>query len=234
MSEKLQQHLSKLYEYYADVLPDPTWPLESDRWTELAFCLLHQASDGVDTAATRDAAALLQYLQLLDIARLADKQTRDTDAAAALRVLSAHGFSDAAARAGWASILAAAEALAAKHDGKVQVFLNRHGSAMAAELADLFRGAPLAESHLRDAVTMWLQNVVNMPLTLSTPQISRMLKAFGATENDLLIAADGAGLNLAVVDDLAAMAEGDAGFQAWLEQPDIRGAAQPERARHGG
>jgi hypothetical protein len=58
------------------------------------------------------------------------------------------------------------------------------------------------QEQVRYAFTLWLQNVLNMPLSLQSRAVETFTNAIGLTSGQLFHAADEMDVNVALVDDL--------------------------------
>ncbi len=216
----LVEHLALLEAYYQPELADMPWASEDDRWAEFVFCLLYEARGRDDAAITRNAVVTLRYLGLVTIdvlSSVGDGEKRDDRAAAISEVLRSHGFADEAAEKAVRMLVEAATNVD-KTWGKLQVFLYNHGQSMLDDLATNLSSAALPEDDLRAAGALWMQNTLNIPVFVDHPAVESLRQRYGATVDELMDAADQAGINLAILDDLVELAEGDQQFEAWLTE----------------
>lgn len=192
--------LRKLLNEYGPALSAThVWVWESDRWRELVFALLTQTSR-LEETRVREIAEELDALELLEISALADDGQAQRRRITA--VLTDHGFTPEESRRAVSAIAEAALAFHQRFNGKVQHYLRRYGEQMLSDAAQLFRSSGLDEGRLKLALTYWLQNVLNMPLSLLDEPVRRFCAQNGLTPEALIAAADELDLNLALVDDL--------------------------------
>jgi hypothetical protein len=199
---------------FAASLSQYQWPLETERWHELAFCLLHKV--GQPRLEARSARALVDILSRMDLLRVqelagwmtdAGELTHsEPDAVLAVRVLERGGLPEKAARAALTSICQAAAALQKQYGGKVQRYLRHYGEVMLQELPQHFAFTHLSPDDAALVFTHWLQNVANMPLPLKEPPMERLCEEFGVSLEELIEAADEDDVNLALLDDMVASA----------------------------
>jgi hypothetical protein len=112
------------------------------------------------------------------------------------------GFSRPEADNALQVICEAADSLVQHHNGKVQHYLRHYGERMLDEALAAFRFTTLDEGAAKYAFTYWLQNVLNMPLSLRDVSVLSFCRQYGLTVDDLIAAADELDLNLALLDDL--------------------------------
>lgn len=178
------------------------WPFEHLRWVELVFSLLTTLTD-LDQEQVRLAVEGLDGLLLLDIEKLASDAGPDSLVTKRIvSVLAEAGFPIDDAVKGEQALRDAARSLTLHHEGKVQHYLREYGRKMIADLPDHFEFRNLPAAKVELAFTYWLQNVLNMPISLGDPSVEKFLGRFDETLPALERAADRFGLNLAVVDDL--------------------------------
>lgn len=181
------------------------WPLERDRWAELVFCLLNQVHPQ-DSDRVRSAVMLLQALDLLDMDKLAAIERSTEEHAFVLGyVLRQQGFEEDEAARSITILTQAARVIQSNFDSKLQRYLRRHGEAMRDELVNLFGSKVLANQELRYAVSQWLQNALNLPISLEHKAVLDFCEKQGVSQAELQQAVDKLGLNLALVDDLLEM-----------------------------
>jgi hypothetical protein len=226
----LREHLARLVAYYADELAEAEWSSETERWHELILALLHRCDPELDFGRVRLAGEVLAQLGACDARELARLDSEGGEQQIVLRrVLRHHGFSDAATDRAVAVLARAGRAVSEHWDGKLQLFLSEHGERMVAALTERFAGAELADEELRYALVLWLQNTLNLPLSLDHPAVVDVRQRFGASSGDLMAAADELGLNVAIVDDLIVLGEHDDEF-CWAESAGEPPRAEPDKA----
>lgn len=184
------------------------WVWEFDRWKELVFALLAQVAQAPEEEL-RKVVEDLAELDLLEISALAglagDQGEPEADSESARRILellAERGFDPATAQRAFKTIAQAAEGLHEHFGGKVQRYLRSYGSRMLEELDDVFQLDALQEDEAMQGFSYWLQNVMNMPLSLRDETLQRFCKEHGLTPDQLIEAADELDFNLGLVDDL--------------------------------
>ncbi len=218
----LTDHLLLLEAYFQPELSEMPWASEDDRWAELVFCLLYEANGQADAAIARSAVMTLRYLGLASLESLADigaaekeATSRSESGAAVAEILLRHGFEDPEAAV---RTLSRAARSVKEAWGQVQVFLYNQGQAMLDELAQAISSDDAPEDTVRAAGALWLQNTLNLPVMVERPAITSLRSRYGASLEELMDAADQVGLNVAILDDLVTLAEGDEQFEAWLDE----------------
>lgn len=184
------------------------WLWEADRWKELVFALLTRVVSLPEDRA-RELTGNLNDLDLLDVAALAnigqDPKAPDLSNPHARHIieeLQEYGFSPEEARRALATICEAAVGLHKNFGGKVQAYLRSYGELMLREINRTFQFSALKDADVAFAFTYWLQNVLNMPLSLLDSNVLAFCEQHQLTPGQLIEAADDLDLNLAFLDDL--------------------------------
>lgn len=192
----------------ADLALRQPWLWEADRWKELVFAFLTRIVSK-DEDQVRELTGKMNDLGLLDIATLArmseDAKTFDSnnpDARHILEFFQENGLDPEKAQQALTTICEAAVGLQKYFDGKVQRYLRGYGEMMLREIARTFQFSALRETEVAFAFTYWLQNVLNMPLSLLDANVLAFCEQHHLTPEQLVAAADNLDLNLAVLDDL--------------------------------
>ncbi len=192
----------------SDLALSHPWLSEHDRWKELVFALLTRISV-LPEAQIRSATDYLSALNLLDVAALANAAashvTVDKDVhlhRRMLEILQEAGFSQKEARRSVATIGEAALTLQKRYDGKVQRYLRRFGELILDDAGSAFRFSNLNKADVKRAFTYWLQNVLNMPLSLSDQSWEGFSRKHRVTPQQLVTAADELDVTLSYLDDL--------------------------------
>ena len=223
----LERYFAALVDYYEPLLPRMAWVTERQRWSELLFCLLWRFRPEGDAPQVRAAVETMTYLGLTDFERLAGA-FEDAETQTAIRVvLTAHGFSRDDADRGVEVLITSANQWKARF-GSPPAYLDRVGQLIVEELMPLFDGL-LPEAEARGALVTWLQNTLNLPMLLENRALANLQTSYGISRDDLINAADRAGVNFAILDDLATLAAGDDEFAAFLQS----NAASPGGTRDG-
>lgn len=193
----------------ADLVLNHLWIWEVERWKELVFSLLTKVVK-ISEKEVRDLVNNLEELELLDITALSAlfrEHTRpDLEAPNARRILGLFqekGLSEADAQRGLTVICEAALGLKAHYSSKVQHYLRHYGELMLHDIEKTFRFSVLDETEVKQAFTYWLQNVLNMPLSLTDENVEEFCKENNLTIEELFAAADELDMDFALVDDIA-------------------------------
>jgi hypothetical protein len=176
---------------------------EIDRWYELLVASLSQGVE-VDVGLTRRAIRLLDDLQLSSVEALAsiDNEQRSV----LLSTFKQIGISDSQARQSIDVLVGLASSLLHLWQGHVQRLLRMFATAMTREVGMLFANTQLDKTHVNRVATLWLQNVLSLPVLLhDDPHVRQFRKKHNLTEAQLTDLADVSGVNLALLDDLLAM-----------------------------
>ena len=192
--------LSELYHAGIHYLQPLQWEFESDRWCEFLVCSWLVALE-MSPEVARTAIASLRHLDILSPSTLAAGSPADQILIE--RVLQKHGAtSEDASNA--ANLLFRMGQMTLKHwDGHIQRFLRAQGLRMVEELTPILESSDLSHPAAKKLATLWLQNVVNMPLILpEDTHIKSFCHQTGLSESELTDAADSLDLNIAVLDDL--------------------------------
>lgn len=205
---EVEFQLKKLLSLYSDLFDYHQWPSEHERWVELVFALTVRVSDKVQSEI-RTAIGVLDDSELLGIEELSTipKTVDGVDlnyphARRIAEILEESGFTIEESRNSILAMKEAAESLIKHNDGKIQKYLRKYGQRMVDELTDHFSFSKLSKADIKLAFTYWLQNVLNMPITLKTKVIDHFCKQIKCTEEDIIKEADTLNINVALVDDL--------------------------------
>jgi hypothetical protein len=183
------------------------WYNEQHRWIELVGALL-SAKLHIPNSTLRLMLQQLRTLDLLSIPRLLQTSPIFVDASSeevvleTLATLRDRGLSEADAMDAAKVIHEAAHCLGDKYNGKVQLALRKAGEELLNAMRKEIKLESLSEEELRVALTIWLQNVLNLPISLSLPSIQRFCKTHGISAMRLIEGADHIDLNMAALDDL--------------------------------
>jgi len=188
------------------------WPLETERWHELAFCLLYRI--GQPLLPAQDARRIVETLAELDLLQVqtlaswmgtgGELDQDQPDAQWVLGLLGYYGLPLEQATVALTTWCQAAYALQQGFGGKVQRYLREYGQQMVDDMQQRFRFTQLDDADARHAFTHWLQNVLNMPLALMEPAVEQLCEALELTPEEWIALADELDLNLALLDDMAA------------------------------
>jgi hypothetical protein len=183
------------------------WENESHRTQELFFCLLHEMSDN-EGLLDREMIEGMSRIGLFDIKRMANSQIvgrKDATglAGAFVETMIENGFDKEQATRCTESLFRLAKVIEEKYNGKMQIFLRKYALMMLDELErEIYSEVRVDKSKLRNAITLWLQNTLEMPILLDDNVTKTFCSSKNITKDKLIEAADRLDLNLAVVDDL--------------------------------
>lgn len=200
--------LRKIINQYANLFVYHQWPSERERWIELIFALTTSISDKSEFKV-RDIIKKLDNLGLLSATELSQipktNDGIDFDFPHVKRIvefLSESGFTEKESKSSALVMYEAAKSLKEHYDGKIQKYLRSYGERMLEELYQNFSFSSINEDDVKYAFTYWLQNVLNMPLSLKTKNMEKFCKKLQITDKELLKSADDAGVNFAWLDDV--------------------------------
>jgi len=190
------------------------WPLETERWHELAFCLLYRIGQPhLQAEEARRIVEILAELDLLEVEELAswmgaggEVDHNQPDAQWVLGLLGYFGLPLEKATVALSTWCQAAQTLQQGFGGKLQRYLRQYGQQMVDDMQQRFRFTQIDDADARQAFTHWLQNVLNMPLALMEPAVEQLCEALELTPEEWVTLADELDLNLALLDDMAASA----------------------------
>jgi len=192
----------------ADLSLNHAWVWETDRWKELVFALLTRVTD-MDEAHLRDITERMNDIGLLDIDSLAASPAID-QASGQIDPHSRHiieyflecGFQPEEAQNGLQTVREAAIGLQKHFKGKIQLYLRKYGLLMLQEINQTFEFSKLDMADVTLAFTYWLQNVLEMPVSLLDAHMEAFCKQHDLKPAQVVSAADDLDLNLALLDDL--------------------------------
>jgi hypothetical protein len=183
------------------------WYNEQDRWVELLGALL-SVKLHVSNSILHPMLHQLRALDLLSISSWCKtavdlEDVRDEEIVEqSLMVLHDYDLDKAQALEAVKVIHEAAHRIGERYKGKVQVALREAGEEILNALQRALKLHSLTEDESREALTLWLQNVLNVPIPLNRQSVERFCRAQGVTAAKLLEGADELDLNAAALDDL--------------------------------
>lgn len=199
---QMNELLVDLFDRYQDSFDKHQWAWERQRWYELVYCLFSavEGRHGPETRAS-SAVRVLMELGLLEIPVLADAE-EDTTLHIAI-ALERIGFFEEQARQIVNALCDLASCLDEMYQGKVQLLLRAFGM----ELVDRVNKVlplkdALGEQHASLVVMHWLQNVLNLPVLVSSPGLKTLLEQTGSEVEDVLEAVDEQDINVALLDEI--------------------------------
>jgi hypothetical protein len=198
-----------LYRAYEPLIDPHLWPWETKRWHELVFCLLTTiAEPEIFPETTREVTRALSEWRLLEVDVLAslnpaknEQDTLNPIFVTIMTILQQAGFNADKARIAVIAICEAASGLKQKYEGKVQKYFRKYGVLMLDELAQNFSFTQLSNEDVRKAVSIWLQNTLNMPVPASNPIADKVCEKLSVEYNTLVDAADKLNINIALLDE---------------------------------
>lgn len=198
---ELKEELQELATRHSEVLTGLPWASEQARWAELVFCVINSVAQ--DPPAARDATAVLDGLGLLDTRALAQAGDPGHESAVVVRYALTHqGLSPDAAKDVTALLARIATSLVEHYDGKIQRFLRHHGHAILDDLLGMVPAAGARGAEVQRGFTHWLQNAVELPISVLDRPVQEFLDERGVSPAQLEDAADEVDFNLALVDDV--------------------------------
>jgi hypothetical protein len=193
----------------SDLVLNHLWIWEVERWKELVFALLSRIIK-ISEDEVRDLVDNLAELELLDTTALSalcrdngSPNLEDSNARHILGLFQEKGLGEADAQRGLTAMCEVALGLQQHYGGKVQRYLRHYGELMLRDIEQSFHFSELNESEVKQAFIYWLQNVLNMPLSLVDENVVEFCKKNSLTVEELFEAADELDINFALVDDLA-------------------------------
>jgi hypothetical protein len=191
----------------ASVLRRHRWSHEGDRWQELITALLCECL----SLRPLEVSKLVRHMRILKLIQpetwLSDEEAVGEPSIAdpaskLLEIFDEHGVSAKESKTGVDVIREAVEIVNTKYGGRSQKVLREAGQVLLDSLAHTFEIDSLPKSASKRAVALWLQNVLNLPVSLEAKSLKKFCAQSGNTPAELTAAADKANLNLAALDDL--------------------------------
>ncbi len=205
---EVEFELRKLAIEYFSLFSHHLWPSEHTRWVELIFALTTRTTDKSESQV-REIIEKLDDLELLNVEELSQipevKDGIDLDAPYAKRIvdfLSESGFTEEESKSSILAMHEAAKSLKKHYDGKIQKYLREYGQRIIDELPQNFSFSQMKNEDRKYAFTYWLQNVLNMPISLRTKGVEKFCRKLRITNAELTREADNLGINLALLDDI--------------------------------
>jgi len=100
------------------------------------------------------------------------------------------------------TLISVSKTMMLKYRGKIQTMLRLFGKVLKIEMIRTFKNSPLSKSEIDFAVTLWLQNALDIPLSLMQPELLKFCRSQNIGFDELINAADEIDLNMAVLDDV--------------------------------
>lgn len=199
----------ELYSAYEPLIDPHLWPWETKRWHELVFCLLTTIVEPeISPKTTREVTLALSELNLLEIDFLAkldpahnDRDTSNPILITIATILKQSNFDENQARIAVTAICEAASSLKQKYQGKVQEYFRKYGALMLNESEKDFSFTSLNQEDIKKALSIWLQNSLNMPVPASNPIADRVCEKLNIKYSKFVEVADKLDVNVALLDD---------------------------------
>ncbi|THD57458.1 hypothetical protein [Phenylobacterium sp.] len=191
----------------AVLLRNHRWADERGRWTELVGALL-SASHEIPNGKLHRLLRQLETLNLLDLSHWCAtpesfaEAEHDALVAQTRVVLEDFGLDQKTALRASRIIHDAAHQLGKRYGGKIQLALREAGDEILEKFTRALNVSELTDAELRQALTMWLQNVLNLPISLKRPSFQRFCDANNLSAGQVLNGADELDLSVAALDDL--------------------------------
>jgi hypothetical protein len=192
--------LRKLLQSGAGEMLEPLpWADEESRWFELVFSLFAAVSDAPE-GELRALVGTLASLELITVEALVSSP--ETAVQRAVDEAIAAGIDATAATAALGAATEAANVLAGSYGGKMQLLLREEGEALLRNITEKLGISALDQGAVGHALTYWLQNTLNLPLSLRDRALQEFAGRLGVSVQELVSAADSLDLNVALIDDL--------------------------------
>jgi hypothetical protein len=207
--ENIREFLLKNIACFEEKTVEHQWPWEIHRWHELVFCILSvMAYPPILPSRSRILTYVFADLRLLDIAPLARQasgQKRPEEERmfeTVIGLLVREGLEEETARHTVTTIAEAAAVIQTQHNGQIQKYLRGFGKQILEDAEQKFSFSKANQDQKRLAFTLWIQNVLNMPVGADIPAVRNLCKTFGVSVTELYDVADELGINLALLDDV--------------------------------
>jgi hypothetical protein len=199
--------LLRLFDSYASGISTNLWPWEKQRWYELVFCILTVFGEPqVLAVRTRQVTEILSEMGLIDVNILAGARPIPGPRAAPNPILVTietmlcqAGFAPEKAKTAVIAICEVANNVKKKYNGRIQGYLQKYGNHMLDNIDDDFGLDGFKDA--RRAVSIWLQNILNMPVPASDVLTEQACKKLGVSYKAMVQAANQQDINVALVDD---------------------------------
>jgi hypothetical protein len=187
----------------SSILAAHRWANEADRLQELIVSLMRPVLR-LPEGAARAVCTRLRHLQLLDLNDWRASEANPTERlhTRMRRALVEEGVANGRADVAIVMLTELAAALVKQCNGKIQLWLRELGTELRASLIRNMKFTRLDENELHEAGTYWLQNAVNLPLTLSNRDVHAFCDSQELSFDALVKASDLINLNIGVLDDL--------------------------------
>lgn len=201
--------LQKLSTKYPHLFNYHQWPSENDRWVELLFALIIRVTKKPEIEV-RELLGDLKNWGVLSTSKLIeihsthpdDKWFSHVDVMNISDYLQESGFTKKEVETTLQIIKEASLSLQKNFNGKIQTMLRSFGEEMLEKMMYSFDIKAIQKDDIKSAFSYWLQNALNIPISIKTPDIDAFCKKYDLSYGDLTQASDELDINLALVDDL--------------------------------
>ncbi len=198
------QLVEQIYREYAPSVDPSRWPWEKTRWYELIFCILFSIGEPeVPAAAIRELTTILSNFGLLEVDSIASWRTEDEKArveqVTVKTLLEKSGFSSSQSEIALNFMEEAAIHIQQSYESKIQIFLRRFGEDLLLNIKKELNLDEYPTAH--QALSLWLQNTLNMPIPAIDPLAEKACQKLGVEYKVLVEAATAQDINIALLDD---------------------------------
>lgn len=185
------------------LLESHRWPNERERWRELVACIFVSAIAEPDHEV-REVVDVLERMALLEAAHWGGGTAEEREGLQrrVVTVLTEEGISREDAQRAVTALHEVAAVLTEKYESKVQVLLRKHAHALLGALLREFSPRTISAGAVKEALTLWLQNVANLPISVDDQHVQSFCSAHNLTTVQLTQAADDLDVNVGLLDDL--------------------------------
>jgi hypothetical protein len=202
MTTDLGDELREIASRYLEDLAPVPWASETDRWAELVFCVLN-AFVADDPARCRRLVDTLGELGLTEPATLAEAgNPSGTHHVVVSYALARYGFTESDAQRAIRLLAQLAGVVGERYGGKIQRYLRQQAERIRDDLVASLAVGSDSETELHVGITLWLQNAVNMPLSVADKNVDEFCDRHGVGLEELEKVADEIDFNVALVDDI--------------------------------
>jgi len=184
------------------------WVDEHDRWVELVFTILTQIIP-LNHLEIRQITEKLSKESLLNIKELSNINFRNPDELKNLdhfknfrEILNMHKIDETLINDCFITICETAEGISTNFSGKIQKYIRSYGELLLSDIQNNFKFTLLNHDQIRNSFIYWMQNVLNMPISLNEDILVQFAEQNDITVEELYNEADNIDINLAVLDDL--------------------------------
>ena len=218
-SDEKERILEILEEYSGDI-SEYLWPLEALRWYELVFSILVTIGEPEILAeSVRDLTNKLADLGLLEVDELSKISPADDQATTIKTVLVKAGFSEGQAKSALRAVCEAASGIQENYVGRIQDYYLKYANEMLSNIKNDFIFSDFENAP--KAISVWLQNTLNMPVPGSNILADKACESLGTTYDELVSTVRNEGYNIAILDNA---------LRAYWEEKFMGVAEQPEKS----